>query len=106
MAEGLLAAHPTDEALASSIPTTDDTRKQKFAQMLNVKLEQGYRIESQGDTEAVLFTQGSRHWFGLFGRGEGARQMISVDEHSAANTRKLSTSGASASGRSEKPLGG
>src|SRR5436305_2084149 len=57
MAEGLLAAHPTDEALASSIPTTDETRKQEFAEMLG-----------------------------------------------AANTRKLSTSGASASGRSEKPL--
>ena len=105
MAEGLLAAHQTGEALASSIPTTDDTRKQKFAQMLNVN-EQGYRIESQSDTEAVLFTQGRGHWFGLFGRGEGARQMISVDEHGAANTGKLSTSGASASGRSEKPLGG
>jgi hypothetical protein len=68
----------------------DDTRKQKLAEMLTEKLEQGYRIESQTDTEAVLFTQSRRHWFGLFaGGGDGARQVISVDEHGTATTRKL-----------------
>ena len=61
--------------------------------MLEAKLEQGYQIESQSDTEAVLFTRGHRSWFGLFGSGEGARMMISVDEHGAAKTRKLSASG-------------
>ena len=93
MAEGLLAADPTDEALVASIPTTVDTRKQRFAQMLSVKLEQGYRVESQGDTEAVLFTHGRRHWFGLLGGGEGVRMIISVDEQGTATTRKLSPSG-------------
>jgi hypothetical protein len=93
MAEGL-AAHPTDGAFVSSIPAAVDTRKQKFAQMLKVKLEQGYRIESQGETEAVLFTRGRRSWFGLLaGRGEGGRQMISVDDQGAATTRKLSPNG-------------
>ena len=94
MAEGLLAAHPTTVA----------ARKQKLAQMLEVKLEQGYRIESQGDTEAVLFILGPRHWFGLFGSGEGARQIITVDDQGTAKTRKLSPSGTSTSGRGEKPL--
>lgn len=90
MAEGL-AAHPTDGASVSSIPATVDARKEKFAQMLKVKLEQGYGIESQGDTEAVLFTRGRRTWFGLFaGPGAGGRQMISVDDQGAAKTRKLS----------------
>ena len=90
MAEGL-AAHPTDDAYVSSIPVAVDARKQKFAQMLKVKLEQGYRIESQGETEAVLFTRGRRSWFGLLaGRGEGGRQMISVDDQGAATPRKLS----------------
>jgi hypothetical protein len=90
MAEGLLAAHPTDQAHVASTPTAVDTRKQKLAQMLKVKLEQGYRIESQGDTEAVLFVHGPRRWFGLIGNDERTRQIISVDEQCATSTRKLS----------------
>lgn len=93
MAETLLVADPTDAALVASTPTTVDTRKQRLEQLLNVKLEQGYRVESQGDTEAVLFTPGRRHWFGLFAGGDGARMSISVDEQGAATTRKLSPSG-------------
>ena len=90
MAEGL-SARPTDDAFASSIPGTVDTRKRTFAQLLEVKLDQGYEVESQGDTEAVLFTRGRRSWFGLFaGRGQGARQMISIDDQGLAKTRKLS----------------
>jgi len=87
MAEGP-AAHPTDDTYVISIPAAVDTRKEKFAQML--KLEQGYRIESQGETEALVFTRGRRSWFVLFaGPGEGGRQMISVDAEGAATTRKL-----------------
>jgi hypothetical protein len=103
MAEGL-AVHPTHDARVASIPAAVDTRKQKLAQMLNVKLEQGYRIESQGDTEAVLVMQGRRPWMGLFGGGESVRQVISIDDQGAAKTRKLSPSGTSESG--DDPLGG
>src|SRR5215211_8850330 len=89
MAEGP-AAHPTDDTYVISIPAAVDTRKEKFGQILKVKLEQGYRIESQSETEAVVFTRGRRSWFGLFaGPGEGGRQMISVDAEGAATTRKL-----------------
>ena len=88
MAEG--PAAPTDGAYVSAIPAAVDARKEKFAQMLKVKLEQGYRVESQGETEAILFTRGRRTWFGLFaGPGEGGRQMIGVDDQGAATTRKL-----------------
>ena len=80
------------EGSAASILATLDTRKQKFAQLLDVKIEHGYRIESQGDTEAVVFTLGRRRWFGLFAGGEGARQMISIDEHGTATTRRLPAS--------------
>jgi anti-sigma factor RsiW len=93
MVEGLLAADPTDEARVASIPKTVDTRKQRLAEILSVKLEQGYQVESQGDTEAVLFTPGRRQWFGLSGGGVGARMIISVDEQGTATTRKLSPSG-------------
>ena len=92
MAEARVA-HPTAEPSVSSIHGADDTRKQKFAYMLESKVGQGYEIESQGDTEAVLFMRGRRTWFGLFaGHGAGARQLISVDDEGAAKTRKLSPS--------------
>jgi hypothetical protein len=93
MAEGSVAVHSTNGAVAASTATRLDVRKRKLEQLLEAKLEQGYRIESRGDTEVVLFTQGRRSWFGLFGGGQGARMMISVDEQGAAKTRKLSTSG-------------
>ena len=68
----------------------DVTREQKLSEMIKSKLEQGYRIESQTATEAVLFTESRRHWFGLFaGRGNGARQVISIDDQGTATTRKL-----------------
>jgi hypothetical protein len=106
MAYGLLTADRTHDASVASIPTAVDARKQKLAQMLEVKLEQGYRIESQGDTEAVLVMQGRRPWIGLFGRGEAVRQIVSIDEQGAQKTRKLSVSGTSGSARGENPLGG
>src|SRR3954471_5532027 len=102
MAEGP-AAHPTDDAYVSSIPAAVDARKERFAQMLKGKLEQGYRVESQGETEAVLFTRGRRSWFGLFaGPGEGGRQMISVDAEGAATTRKLTPDETSESDEASK----
>ena len=101
------AAQPTDEAFASSIPAAVDTRKQKFVRMLEAKLEQGYEIESQGDTEAVLFTRGRRSRFRLLARrGPGARHLISVDDHGAAKTRKLSPNETSESERGKKPRPG
>ena len=93
MAEALLAADPTDAALVASSPTTVDTRNQRFAQLLNVKLEQGYRVESQGDTEAVLFTPGRRHWFGLFAGGEGARMQHLCRRAGRGDHSKVSPSG-------------
>jgi len=83
-------AHATGGPSVSSIHGADD-RKQKFAQMLKAKVDQGYEVESQGDTEAVLFIRGRRTWFGLFaGHGAGTRQLISVDDEGAVKTRKLS----------------
>jgi hypothetical protein len=89
-----------------TVDPTNDARKQKLGQILESKLEQGYRIESRGDTEAVLFTQGHRSWFGLFGSGEGARLMVSVDEQGSAKTQKLPTGGASVAGSGDEPQGG
>jgi hypothetical protein len=91
MAEGLPVSRPTDDAPAPSISATTDARKEKLAQMIETKLGQGYQIESQDDTQAILFTPSRRSWFGLSaGRGESSRQIISVDEQGRATTRKVS----------------
>jgi hypothetical protein len=71
-------------------PISLEQRKEQLIETLRVKLEQGYKIESQTDTEAVLVSQG-RHskWFGLVGGGVDARQTISIDEQGRAITRSL-----------------
>ena len=83
---------------ATPVPAADagvqlksaEDRKAMLARAVSNEVRQGYRVESQGETEAVLFTRGRRTWFGLFaGPGEGGRQMIGVDDQGAATTRKL-----------------
>jgi hypothetical protein len=37
----------------NGIPPTPTERRDQFAQLLATKVEQGYDVESQGDTEAV-----------------------------------------------------
>jgi len=91
MAEGFPVSRATDEAPTASVEAMTDARKEKLAQMLEAKLGQGYQIESQRDTEAILFTRSRRRWFGLFaGHGDSPRLLISVDEQGRATTRKLS----------------
>jgi hypothetical protein len=55
-----------------------ELRKEAFASLLATKVEQGYDIESQGDTEAVLVTRGRRRLFRSSMAGK--RQRISIDE--------------------------
>jgi hypothetical protein len=40
----------------NGIPPTPTKRRDQFQQLLATKVEQGYDIESQGDTEAVITT--------------------------------------------------
>ena len=62
-------------------------RKQTFADMLATKVEQGYGIESQTDTEAVLVTSGRRRRFRSALAGK--RQRISIDGEGRTSTRGL-----------------
>jgi hypothetical protein len=61
-------------------------RKARLAEVLVAKTEQGYEIESQTDTEAVLVTKGRKRWFGMGGNSSSSRQITSIDEQ--GNTRK------------------
>jgi hypothetical protein len=64
-----------------------ELRKKKFAEMVAAKVEQGYDIESQDDTEAVVVTRGRRRRF----RAQivGQRQRISIDEQGRPKSQSL-----------------
>ena len=67
-----------------------EQRKDQLVEVLRQKAEQGYVIESQADTEAILVSKGRpSKWFGLVGGGHDARQSVSIDGQGRAITRSL-----------------
>jgi hypothetical protein len=88
---GTVQAVPTvDGSPAHLTSITLDERKRRLSGILEAKVEQGYVIESQTDTEAVLATAGRSRWFGLRGHAPGSRQRIAIDEQGRSSTRKCS----------------
>jgi hypothetical protein len=73
-----------------STSVTRDERKRKLSLILATKVEQGYIIESQTDTDAVITTRGRRLWLGLRGHAPGKSQRIAIDEEGRSTTRKWS----------------
>jgi hypothetical protein len=56
-------------------------RTEKLELLIAKRLQQGYWVESQGDTEAVLVSLGPHRWFGRLGRRrENSRETVTVDE--------------------------
>lgn len=82
MSEALLPADPADASRKSL-----GERKHELARTLEAKAAQGYRIESQSDTGAVLEMGKRRRWFGLFS-GAKLTYDIAVDEHGHASSRR------------------
>ena len=62
------------------------SRNQEVERTLQSKCQQGYRIESQDDTQAVLLMRGRRRFFNLI-RGVDARYRLTFDEHGHASSR-------------------
>jgi hypothetical protein len=71
----------------NGIPPTPTDRRDRFAQLLATKVEQGYGVESQGDTEAVIVTPGRHRRFRS--QTVGKRQRIAIDEHDRVATHGL-----------------
>jgi len=90
MADKLKAVPAVDASAMHSTSITIDERKRKLSLILATKVEQGYTIESQTDTDAVLTTRGRRLWFGLRGHAPGSSQRIAIDEQGHSTTRKSS----------------
>ena len=78
----------------NGIPPTPTERRDQFTQLLATKAEQGYDVESQGDTEAVIVTRGRRRRF----RSEtvGKRQRIAIDKQGRVTTHGLERRASSA----------
>ena len=63
-----------------------DVRRIEFARMLESKLQQGWKIESQRDTDAILTMRGRKR---LFKASVDCRQSVTVDELGVASFEKL-----------------
>ena len=64
------------------------SRKQEVERTLEGKREQGYRVESQSDTQAVVLMRSRRRFLNLF-RGHDVRYLLSFDEQGAASSRRI-----------------
>ena len=80
--------NPIAEAdVVESPQLSTSERNLRLAEILVAKTEQGYRIESQTETEATLTTKGHRRWFGMIGSNTETREITSVDEQGRTRTR-------------------
>jgi hypothetical protein len=64
------------------------SRNQELERTLQGKREQGYRVESHNDTEAVLLMKGRRRFFNLV-PGVDTRYRLTFDEHGHASSRAI-----------------
>jgi hypothetical protein len=64
------------------------SRHQELERTLKSKRQQGYRIESQDDTQAVLLMRSRRRFFNLL-RGRDMRYLLSFDERGHASSRRI-----------------
>jgi hypothetical protein len=68
------------------------SRNEAIERALGEKRAQGYRIESQNDTEAVVWMRGPRRFLNLF-RGDEVRYLLSFDENGRATSRRVDFAG-------------
>ena len=87
MAETLLSPATRDHASSLTL----GVRKQALADILEGKVEQGYRIEDRTHTGATLVSRSRRRrrWFGVSRSGNELRQTVSVDAEGGMAMRKM-----------------
>lgn len=69
-----------------SAEATPLARTKELARTLSSKRAQGYTVESQTDTTAVLVMKGRKRWFRA---SVDNRQIVSVDELGKAKVQKV-----------------
>jgi len=65
----------------------DARMQERLARTIQAKLAQGYRIEDQGESQAVL-VMNSRRWFGLFGGGQ-TRELATINQWGYPSVERL-----------------
>ena len=90
MAEAPAATRSENGTPPTPPPTVPrgETGPEALARVVDVKLKQGYEVESRSDTQAVLVMKGRRRWFGLANRPD-SRYEVTVDESGSAKSRRL-----------------
>lgn len=80
MAEPLWSLRPPREQVAEDAPkSVHRSAQMRLARTVEGKLTQGYQIESQSDTQAVL-VKGPRRWLGITLPGRTTRAIVSLDQ--------------------------
>lgn len=88
MAEAQVAARSRNGTPARRPARTSAAGKQELARTLEEKREQGFTIESETDSQAVVVMKGRRRWFGL-ANSPSVRYEVTVDEGGRATSRRL-----------------
>jgi hypothetical protein len=88
MADQLLSARTPDTTTPVNHAIAPTEKRHRLARIVAEKVEQGYRIESHSDSEAVVVTRGRRRWLGLGGHEPGTRHRLSIDEQGIVKKRK------------------
>jgi hypothetical protein len=83
----MVETHLLPDSNGSALIDGTERRKQALEELIAAKVEQGYEVETQSDTEAVLVTRGRRRRFRSSLAGK--RQRVSIDETGRARTRGL-----------------
>ena len=88
MAEAPIAAASTNGTPAPFRPEPASPREGELTHALYRKVAQGYEIESESDTSAVIVMKGRSRWFGL-ANAPSARFEVTLDERGLAKSRRL-----------------
>jgi len=88
MAEVLLPVRPTeDTAFEPAARPVGPKTKARLARMIEERVAQGYRIESQGDLQALLVKVPTR-WLDITRRGREKREVVSLNQWGYPKTQR------------------
>ena len=80
MANVLLPIHPTERVAAAPVARPFDAKEQaRLERMIETKVAQGYRIESQDDQQALL-VRDPRRRLGIGRSGRETRELVSINQ--------------------------
>jgi hypothetical protein len=85
MAEAL---SPAVSRNGTPAPAAVDSRRDELTRTLEAKLAQGFEVESETDTKAVLVMKGRRRWFGL-SNSPSVRYEVTLGDDGRAKSRRL-----------------